>query len=185
MYNWFSITNSSGMKPEKAMKDLLPQQVNHPNIIKVLHHWTETPPIGFSYPDKQPIRQNSSGVIFIEMEYADLRSLSVWFYADWRNPNYAKIFFYQITCGLSHLHEKGIIHRDLKPDNILLCGNTSTNRVLAKIGDFGISTHFRTTMTRGIGTCGYIAPEVVSQISNQINKYVSKLKTCWPTFYTY
>lgn len=155
------ITEYSEAELDNVKKEfLLAQTLNHRNIIKVLHSGIDTPSANVSYANKYN-SQFVTPVFFIEMEFADLGSLNSWFDANWKTPETAKIFFYQITCGLSYLHEKRIIHRDLKPDNILLMTNTSGN-VVIKICDFGISTELRTTMTGNRGTAGYMAPEMVS-----------------------
>ena len=84
--------------------------------------------------------------------------------------------FQQIVKGLCHIHAKGIVHRDLKPANIL---HTSDGRF--KICDFGLSRKLKTlnggmnfdnsnipngvivpfddSMTSGVGTASYAAPE--------------------------
>ena len=49
------------------------------------------------------------------------------------------------------------MHRDLKPDNILL--EYKNFRFNIKIIDFGFSTKAKTA-TQGLGTVGYIAPEI-------------------------
>ena len=53
------------------------------------------------------------------------------------------------------MHKLNIIHRDLKPDNIILDINNNV-----KIVDFGIAREISTTMTKGVGTLLYSAPEI-------------------------
>ncbi|XP_050207031.1 serine/threonine-protein kinase STY13-like [Mercurialis annua] len=67
-------------------------------------------------------------------------------------------FALQLARGLSYLHSKNIVHRDVKTDNVLL----DKNRTL-KITDFGVSRIQALNpneMTGGLGTFGYMAPEV-------------------------
>lgn len=76
----------------------------------------------------------------------------------------------QIVEGLEHLHRKKMVHRDIKPANIFVFNTPATNRLLVKIGDFGIvkwgdfhaslSTGVLTaTNQKGLGTLKYMAPE--------------------------
>ncbi|TMW58368.1 hypothetical protein Poli38472_009927 [Pythium oligandrum] len=62
--------------------------------------------------------------------------------------------------GVVYLHSfsSPIIHRDLKAKNVLL-----SDTYEAKLSDFGVSKEWRvdTTMTAGIGTMAWIAPEVL------------------------
>ena len=68
---------------------------------------------------------------------------------------------YQIAEVMKYIHSKKIIHRDLKPTNILI---GSDGRV--KICDFGISkimTIEEQTMTRGVGSQKFMAPEIINE----------------------
>ncbi|OMO62860.1 hypothetical protein COLO4_32861 [Corchorus olitorius] len=63
--------------------------------------------------------------------------------------------------GLKYLHDNNIIHRDMRPSNILV-----THDFEPLLGDFGLartqhedSEHSSETVTRVVGTLGYLAPE--------------------------
>jgi serine/threonine protein kinase len=62
-----------------------------------------------------------------------------------------------IVIGMKFIHSRGVIHRDLRPANILL-----DERGHPKIGDLGSSRFcdLRMTMTSGVGTRLYTAPEM-------------------------
>ncbi|CAK4088931.1 unnamed protein product [Aphanomyces euteiches] len=62
-----------------------------------------------------------------------------------------------IVNGLVYLHSMNIIHRDIKSRNILLDSKKGT-----KLTDFGVSKEdIQATMTIGVGTFRWMAPEVV------------------------
>lgn len=50
----------------------------------------------------------------------------------------ARDYFVQILLGIEYLHSNDIVHQDIKPDNILLCDDRRT----CKIVDFGVSEMF-------------------------------------------
>ena len=90
---------------------------------------------------------------------------------------------HQIAQGMAFVHSKGIVHRDLKPDNVLYTLDQNQHPCY-KIADFGLSrvidpdehqTHkpdeSRTqtrdrSLTKGIGTPIYIAPELMERESS-------------------
>jgi serine/threonine protein kinase len=64
-----------------------------------------------------------------------------------------------IADGLRFVHAKKIWHRDLKPANILISSDGK-----AMLSDFGESRRtdtLRSTVTKGVGTPLYMAPEVM------------------------
>uniref|UniRef100_M4C6V0 Protein kinase domain-containing protein n=1 Tax=Hyaloperonospora arabidopsidis (strain Emoy2) TaxID=559515 RepID=M4C6V0_HYAAE len=93
-----------------------------------------------------------------------------------------------ITEGLVYLHclRPVIVHRDLKPKNVLL------NRDFqAKLSDFGVSrkTRVNETMTSGVGTLLWTAPEIIAgkKYSEKADIYslgvlLSEMDTCEPPF---
>ncbi|ODM89961.1 Serine/threonine-protein kinase/endoribonuclease IRE2 [Orchesella cincta] len=91
----------------------------------------------------------------------------------------AKDILLQTTEGLAHLHRQRIIHRDIKPQNILLRCDDSTKTVCVKISDFGISKYLSehrldATFTSGLGTEGWVAPEILQY---QVNATSSQTLT--------
>ena len=68
---------------------------------------------------------------------------------------------YQIVEGMKYIHFRKIIHRDLKPSNILISADGTI-----KISDFGNSkliTPDELSMTIGVGTNKFMAPEIIAE----------------------
>ena len=66
----------------------------------------------------------------------------------------------QVLLAFSHIHGRNILHRDVKPANIFV-----TKQGLVKIGDFGLSRVYDTSVstlvaTSYVGTRPYVAPEL-------------------------
>ena len=71
------------------------------------------------------------------------------------------LIIYQIVEGMKYVHSQKVIHRDLKPTNILF-GKDG----FVKISDFGIYKLMSTenqSMTGGVGTQRFMAPEILNQ----------------------
>lgn len=81
----------------------------------------------------------SSGRLYLVLEYVDGGSLEDWFHGHTDKGGRAPVpeilrIVTQILQGLAHAHHAGIIHRDLKPANVLM---EKTGE--AKISDFGLA----------------------------------------------
>ncbi|KXJ17605.1 putative ankyrin repeat protein [Exaiptasia diaphana] len=80
-----------------------------------------------------------------------------------------KVLCRDVAFGLKYLHEQNIIHRDLKPSNILY---KTDPQLYLKIADFGLSRRVdvitsNTVMVTGVGTRGWIAPEVMKSTTHE------------------
>jgi serine/threonine protein kinase len=105
--------------------------------------------------------QDSSGQLFIVMEYVDGKTLK-----DKKDSLSEKQILeigIQVAEGLAAAHEKGIVHRDIKPENIMIRKDG-----IAQIMDFGLAKLRETSgvsrLTKAgttMGTMGYMSPEQV------------------------
>ena len=75
-----------------------------------------------------------------------------------------------VADGMQYLHhrKKPIIHRDLKSHNVFII-ESSPGKYVAKIGDWGSARAIalsgtRRTMTQGVGTACWLAPEAIKQV---------------------
>jgi len=77
----------------------------------------------------------------------------------------------QILSAVEHLHQNGIVHRDLKPENLFLSSKGEDSKV--KVGDFGLSTFISldSKLTKAVGTPGYIAPEILQTLDEDLDGY--------------
>ena len=116
-------------------------RINHPNIIKAyaFYYGDQTIPPSILLEYCRYTLSNSINLL----EKIDLVGV-----------------IYEICIAMKFMHEeKRLIHRDLKPSNIMI--NLKKH---VKIGDFGtvklISTTTSTSMTHGVGTALFMAPEL-------------------------
>lgn len=94
--------------------------------------------------------------IGIVEEYLPGNELTVIAGNNFSEEEYLKILF-QISCGISDIHEYGLIHRDIKPANMKF-----DQENLIKIFDFGLTrSQENNASTLGFrGTLGFAAPEL-------------------------
>lgn len=72
----------------------------------------------------------------------------------------AGLYFVQLLLALDHIHRRRMIHRDIKSANVFM-----TSKGLLKLGDFGFSQQYDSTVSNPIaatflGTPYYLAPEM-------------------------
>ena len=90
----------------------------------------------------------------------------------------------EIASAISYLHKQGIIHRDLKPGNILFTKDR-TGKLVSKVTDFGISQDILTektvhqSITEGVGTPHYMAPEQFYKKKFGLNGEISERTDIW------
>jgi serine/threonine protein kinase len=128
--------------------DAMGKLERHPHIVRLLDH-----------------RVDDAGRLRIVMEWAQRGSLpehvSALQHSGCWSVSAALRLAVGVAKGLEHAHGLGVWHRDLKPDNILVAGDGR-----AMLGDWGLarSCDAEPTLTRGLGTPLWMAPEVVSGV---------------------
>ncbi len=102
----------------------------------------------------------ASGTPFIVMEYVPGVSLATVLKENPVLPlAQAREIVEQVAAALDEAHRHGVVHRDITPANVFL-----DERGRVKVGDFGIARLEDSELTQtgvGLGTPGYIAPEVL------------------------
>jgi serine/threonine-protein kinase/endoribonuclease IRE1 len=77
----------------------------------------------------------------------------------------------QLARGLEHIHQKGLVHRDIKPKNVLIRLDSTTQQVVMKWADFGLSKKVNErgtfTMTGVKGTLNWLAPEILKLLDDE------------------
>ncbi|CAD8127616.1 unnamed protein product [Paramecium sonneborni] len=117
------------------------QQINHPNIIKMIEGNIE---------NKYIITE-----LLNEMDLFDILTKK----QNGFQINSIKYFSKQMALVIKYLHEKGFAHRDLKLENILLDENQNL-----RLCDFGMAEKMdKNLVQKYLGTLGYLAPEFCTQ----------------------
>jgi len=73
----------------------------------------------------------------------------------------------QILSAVNYCHKNKVVHRDLKPENIMY--ESKKDDAVLKVIDFGTSQAFQVgeTLHKPLGTCYYVAPEVLKKEYNE------------------
>ncbi|XP_022945343.1 probable serine/threonine-protein kinase At1g09600 [Cucurbita moschata] len=139
----------ANMDPESvrfmAREILILRRLDHPNVMKL----------------EGLITSRVSGSLYLIFEYMehDLAGLAATPGIKFTESQ-IKCYMQQLLCGLKHCHSQGILHRDIKGSNLLIDNNGTL-----KIGDFGLSTFFRSRqkqpLTSRVVTLWYRPPELL------------------------
>ncbi|GAA3614853.1 protein kinase [Flavivirga amylovorans] len=166
---------STGLKKYSLEKEF--QNVDglsHSNIITYF---------GLDYLKHEDVMGRSISHAVLIMEYATEGTLANFMQTHPENNLLDKIIK-DILNGVSYLHTEGIIHRDLKPGNILITKNRK-GFPIAKITDFGISRDvfsdnlLQHSMTEGVGTPHYMAPEQIYKKRFGIDGEITNRTDIW------
>lgn len=144
-------------------------------ILKSFYSIAETEILALTQSDEHPnviryfTKEEDENFIYLAISYLE-KTLTQFVLDDnsyMQSTEKDKInMIYQMTQGLSHLHNIGIVHRDIKPDNILV-GKDS----VIKISDMGIAKKIEpennSFSTITCGTKGWQAPEITFETDNE------------------
>ncbi|TMW69762.1 hypothetical protein Poli38472_001918 [Pythium oligandrum] len=132
-------------------------RLDHPKIVKFVGlSWTNL--LDLSLVIEFMPRGDLHGALKANHRLSKGRGLFTWF-DEQSEPRCKSLLAQDVVEALVYLHsfESPIIHRDLKAKNVLLSEDYE-----AKLSDFGISREsIEETMTGGMGTTAWIAPEVL------------------------
>ncbi|XP_076830193.1 interferon-induced, double-stranded RNA-activated protein kinase isoform X4 [Brachyhypopomus gauderio] len=161
-----------------------PREVNalasleHTNIVRYYTAWIEDTAYGDEAPDSSSTSNSGSDVVpkflYIQMEFCEGKTLSVWIEERNSQPNHNKTRKQEALCimkqvleAVKYVHFKNRIHRDLKPENIMIGHEEGV-----KVVDFGLVTAADADNDGGplertirTGTRSYMSPEQINQSS--------------------
>ncbi|XP_025161447.1 serine/threonine-protein kinase PLK1 isoform X2 [Harpegnathos saltator] len=122
-----------------AREIMIHKELNHVNVVQ-MHHYFE---------------DNLN--VYMLLEACPRKSLMhVLKYRGKVTEPEARYYMKQMVTGVAYIHSQKVVHRDLKPGNMFL-----SDRMIVKIGDFGLATRPDGQRRTICGTPNYIAPEVL------------------------
>eukprot|EP00940_MAST-03C_sp_MAST-3C-sp2_P001049 g1049.t1 len=140
--------------------------------------------------------RDDAGDLFVVLEYMNRGDLTHYLRGAAPPPMLTRLsLLADVAEGMRYLHrDHGAVHRDLKCDNCLLCDDRSGG-VRCKVADFGLSKLVVAaargeaaerptktaaavadpTMTAGLGTAPYMAPELLAHLKASSSRYDHKV----------
>jgi len=155
---WKGVWKHAEAEIKVAIKFFVPKYDTAKQERKILHHlqWKNTN--GSSDCVVKLIGSGSYGsqefvvLEFIEGECMD----AICFNGDFQSDmEYTKEVFLNLALAIQSLHQRKVIHRDIKAENVIVCSDSRT----VKLIDFGCSLLFNDKPFPA-GTSPYVAPEV-------------------------
>ncbi|EFX82937.1 hypothetical protein DAPPUDRAFT_315977 [Daphnia pulex] len=143
---------ASNEQEEKALKML-----HHRNVIKLFH-----------VEEDQDFKKIALELCDASLEKLFLKENDPNKYSGPMPPEIEVLL--QLAKGLEYIHQMGLVHRDIKPQNVLISLDSTTQRVVMKWADFGLSKKVNErgtfTMTEVKGTHDYFAPEILKLLDD-------------------
>ncbi len=150
-----------------ALKTLLQSDNISSDEFKKLAQREKTLLCGIDFPGIVKVYEvQTSDPCYISLEYCSGKTLEHYLKQD--NIQTILNILSSIAVNLEFLNLKSIIHADLKPDNIFMPEDISQfasgRLTFTKLSDFSIGKfdHEEITVRAGVGTVGYMAPEVIN-----------------------
>jgi len=158
------------LKRRDALKVLLPEFCNEPNVVKRFFHEARAVNL-IHHPNIIDIKDFVEGddhPPYMVMEYLQGESLSHYIRHNAPIPPETVVAIVaQVCSALQAVHDQGIAHRDLKPDNVFL-QKEADGTLKATLLDFGVAkflgdqeTFLKTLSGAAVGTPEYMAPEQI------------------------
>lgn len=125
--------------------------LDHPNIIKIFEFY------------------ESPSKFYIVTEYCQGGELFDKLKSDGIQGEFpSAIIMFQLFSAISYCHQRKVMHRDLKPENIMLENNKKNGNLYIRLIDFGTAKLCQEVFeSQVIGTCYYLAPEVLNKKYNE------------------
>jgi serine/threonine protein kinase len=139
----------------------------HTNIVQILKAFSDIEDDTISYNFLFPLALGNLKQLFnneIEDNFINEAKATLWYE------------FEGLSSAVGFLHQNGIAHNDIKPSNVLLYRDDNTQRLLAKIADFGLAVGAKGEPKFEFGTAEarsalkYDAPEIRNRLRNTMSE---------------